>query len=73
MKFSTILHGVSAVTGVAGLLALVAAWVSGAMAGDFWGFSQAQQHLYFDAITLILLSIASGIGTLVHFKEEKGK
>ena len=67
MKWSPILHGISAITGVLGLLALIAAWIAGA--GNFLGFSQ-EVH-FNDAKTLLLASIAFGIGTLIHLKEEK--
>ena len=67
MKWSPILHGFSAITGVLGALALLAAWIAGD--ATFLGFNQG--HLYNDSMTLLLVSIAFGIGTLIHFKEEK--
>ena len=57
----------SAIAGIVGLLALIAAWLAGT--GTFFGLSQA--HFFEDAKTLLLVSIAFGIGTLIHLKEEK--
>ena len=68
MKWSPILHGVAAVTGVLGLLALLGAWLAGAD-GTMFGFSQA--HLFNDTMGLLLASIAFGIGTLIHMQQEK--
>lgn len=68
MKFSQALHWVAAVSGVVGFLALVGAWSAGA-SGTFVGFSQ--QHLYNDATGLLLVSVAAGLGTLIHMKLEK--
>jgi len=67
-KWSKILHGVAFVAGVAGVLALVAAWIA-SFNGSFIGRSEA--HLFNDAKSLLLVSIAFGIGTLIHLKEEK--
>lgn len=68
IKWSPILHGVSAVAGVLGLISLVAAWIAGST-GAVAGFSQA--HLFTDAQTLLLASIAFGIGVLIHQNIEK--
>ena len=69
MKWSPILHGIAAIAGVLGVLTLVAAWIAGS--GTFLGFTQA--HLFEDTKTLLLVSIAFGIGTLIHLKEERRK
>ena len=69
MKWSTILHGVSAIAGIVGALALVGAWLAGN--ATFLGFTQG--HLFNDAQTLLLASIAFGLGTLIHQKEEEKK
>jgi len=68
MKWSPILHGISAVAGIVGFLALVIWWVVLFKAGT--PFFSAE-HLYDDAIAFLLLSIAFGIGTLIHQREEK--
>lgn len=68
MKWSPILHGVSAIAGVLGLLALFAAWFARAE-GTVLGLTQA--HLFNDAMSLLLASIAFGLGTLIHMKQEK--
>jgi len=69
MKWSGILHRISAVAGIIGILALVAAWIAGS--GTFFG--QTQAHFFEDAKILLLASIAFGIGTLIHLKEEGRK
>ena len=58
MKKSTLIHGVSVVTGIWGALALVGAWLAGEN-GTILGFSQ--QHCFYDAIVLTLISISAGI------------
>ena len=68
MKWSPILHGVAAVSGVVGLLALVMWWIALLREGVS-PFSA--EHLYDDAIALFLLSIAFGIGTLIHQRQER--
>jgi len=68
MKWSPILHGVAATAGIIGVLALIAAWIA-ALQGSFLGFSE--EHFFNDAKSLLLVSIAFGIGTLIHLKEEK--
>lgn len=70
MKFSEFLHWVASLSGVAGFLALVGAWVAGTD-GAFIGFSQP--HLYNDATSLLLVSVAAGVGTLIHIKLESKK
>jgi len=62
MKWSPILHGISAIAGIIGALALIAAWIAGS--GTLFGLTQA--HFFEDAKALLLVAIAFGIGTLVH-------
>ena len=70
MKWSPTLHGISAISGIVGALALIGAWIAGT--GTFLGFSQ--EHLFNDSVSLLLVSIAFGIGTLIHMQEEsKGR
>ena len=69
MKWSGILHNVASISGVLGVLALVAAWIVGS--GTFFG--QTQAHFFEDAKILLLVSIAFGIGTLIHLKGEGRK
>jgi len=68
MKWSPYLHGIAATSGVVGALALIGAWIA-TFNGTFLGFSQ--EHFYNDAMNLLLVSIAFGIGTLIHMKQEK--
>jgi len=68
MKWSPILHGISAISAIFGLVALVVFWIAAANDGVSI-FSQ--DHAYKDAIALLLVAIAFGIGTLIHLKEEK--
>ena len=72
VKWSPILHGISAVAGVLGALALLGWWI--ALAGTE-GFSLifSPEHIYDDAIALLLVSIAFGIGTLIHQKQEQNQ
>jgi len=69
IKWSPILHNIAFISGVLGVLALIAAWI--ASSGTFLGFSQA--HFFEDAKALLLVSIAFGIGTLIHQNEERRK
>lgn len=70
MKWSPILHGISAIAGILGLVALIVFWIAAANDGVRL-FSQ--DHAYKDAVALLLISIAFGIGTLIHLKGEKKK
>lgn len=58
MKKSSFIHGVSIVTGIWGTVALIGAWLAG-QNGAIFGFSQ--QHGFFDAIALELISISAGV------------
>jgi len=68
MKWSPILHGIAATSGIVGFLVLIGWWIVIAKEGVS-PFSA--EHLYDDAIALLLLSIAFGIGTLIHQKQEQ--
>ena len=68
MRWSPILHGIAATSGILGLLALVVFWIAAAKEGVSM-FSM--EHAYDDAVALFLASIAFGIGTLIHQKQEQ--
>ena len=68
MKWSPILHGISAITGILGVVALVVFWIAAANDGVSM-FSQ--DNAYRNAVALLLVAIAFGIGTLIHQKEER--
>ena len=68
MKKSTFTHGVAIVTGIWGALALVGAWLAGEN-GTIWGFSQ--QHCFYDAIVLTLISISAGVCAIYRRDLEK--
>lgn len=68
MKKSSFIHGVSVVTGVWGGLALIGAWLAG-QNGTILGFSQ--QHCYYNAAILILISISAGICAIYRQELEK--
>jgi len=70
MKWSPILHGISAISGVIGFLTLIVWRIVLAREG---ASPFSAEHLYDDARALLLLSIAFGIGTLIHQREEKNK
>ena len=67
MRWWPILPAIAMVSGIVGVLALIAAWI--ASSGTFLGLSQ--EHFFEDAKALLLVSIAFGIGTLIHQHEEK--
>jgi len=69
IKWSPILHSIAAIAGIVGVLALIVAWI--VRDGTFFGLTQA--HFFEDAKALLLVSIAFGIGTLIHLKEESRK
>ena len=68
MKRSTLMHGVSIVTGIWGTLALIGAWIAGE-GGTIWGFTY--QHCINDAIILILISISAGVCALYRRQIER--
>lgn len=68
MKKSSFIHGISIVAGIWGFLALIGAWLAGEN-GTIWGFSQ--QHCFFDAIILILISISAGVCAIYRRDLEK--
>jgi len=68
MKWSPILHGIAAISGIIGFLTLVVWWI--VLAREGTAFFSAE-HLYDDAIAFLLLSIAFGIGTLIHQREKQ--
>ena len=68
MKWSPILHGIAAISGIVGFLALIIWWVVLAREG---ASPFSSEHLYDDAIAFLLLSIAFGIGALIHQQKER--
>lgn len=68
MKKSTFIHWVSIVTGIWGVLTLIAAWIA-SEGGTAFGFSQS--HLFNDAIVLTLISISAGVCALYRIQLEK--
>ena len=68
MKKSTFIHGVSIVTGLWGMLALIGAWLAG-QNGTIFGFTQ--QHCFNDAIVLTLISISAGVCALYRRQLER--
>ena len=68
MKKSSFIHGVSIVAGIWGALALVGAWLAGP-SGTVFGFTQ--QHCFFDAIVLELISVSAGVCALYRRQLER--
>ena len=68
MKWSSTLHTLTVLVGCMGVLALLGAWFTGEN-GVFLGFSQ--EHLFNDAITLLLIAIWISLGTLIHVKNHR--
>jgi len=70
MKWSPILHGIAAISAIVGFLVLIMWWIALAMRD---GFSTmfSPDHLYDDARILLLLSIAAGVGTIIHQLQER--
>ncbi len=71
MKWSPVLHAVSAIAGILGLLALLSFWFGLLTGTTFLG--NTPEHAYDDAVGMLLVSIAFGIGTLIHLQGEKRK
>jgi len=69
MKWSPTLHGISAIAGILGLLALFSFWFGLLTGTTFLG--NTPEHAFDDAVALLLVSIAFGIGTLIHKNEER--
>ena len=69
-KWAPTLHYASLITAIIGAIALLGAWYA-SWNTTFLGMTEA--HLFNDAQTLLLLSIALGVGTLIHHYEERGK
>lgn len=61
MKRSSLMHVVSIITGIWGILSLVGAWLAGED-DTIWGFTQ--EHYHNDAIVLTIISIPAGICAL---------
>ena len=71
MKISKVLHVVSVLVGLTGVVMLLGAWTAGEGSTAF-GLNQA--HLFMDAIVLTLIAIWLQLGTMHHMKlEEKGE
>ncbi len=68
MKWSSALHFLTSAFGIIGFMAILGAWLAGE-AGTVVGLSQA--HLFNDATVLLLASISSGIGVLIHRQQEQ--
>ena len=69
MKWSPILHGIAAITGVIGLLSLF--WLWGALLSGGELFNVTAEHIQDEVVVLFLASIAFGIATLIHQKQER--
>jgi len=72
MKWSPILHGIAAIAGVTGTIALIGWWIVLARSNGF-SLMFTPEHIYDDVIALLLVSIAFGIGTLIHQNQERQK
>jgi len=70
IKWSPILHGIAAVSGVVGALALLSWWIL-LLATEGFSLFLSPEHAYNDAVILFLASIAFGIGALVHQNKER--
>ena len=69
MKLSRVLHMVAFISVMLGVLALFSFWFGLSTGTTFLG--NTPEHAYDDAIAFLLVSIAFGIGALVHQNEEK--
>ena len=70
-KWASTLHIISAVAGVLGLIVIIGWWIVLFRLNGFSLFFEPD-HMYKDAIILLLISIAFGVGTLIHHYEERG-
>ncbi|MDO8504278.1 MAG: hypothetical protein Q7S36_00295 [Candidatus Liptonbacteria bacterium] len=70
MKKPSFIHGVSVVAGIWGAFALLGAWLAG-QNGAIFGFTQ--QHCFFDAIVLELISVSAGVCALYRRQLEQEK
>ena len=68
MKWSPVLHYLTVIAAGFGFLSLIGAWIAGEE-GRVFGFTQ--EHFFNDAQSLFLLSIALGLGVLIHRDIEK--
>ena len=67
MKLSKLIHIISIIVGMVGVLALVGAWAAGS---DGQVFGLPQTHLFNDAIVLELVAIAAAVCALVRLQLE---
>jgi hypothetical protein len=58
MRTSSLIHGISIVAAIWGVLALIGAWLAGEN-GRIFGFTQL--HCFYDAIILELISVSAGV------------
>jgi len=65
MKWSNVLHWISAISAVIGVLFFLAALFNVSLLG------LSRSNLFNDAPTFLLISIAFGVGTILHMKLEK--
>lgn len=68
MKWSSLLHTIAWIAGVLSLAALVVFWITSAQEGIRLFSSE---HAWKDVIGLALVSIAFGIGTIIHKGQEE--
>lgn len=68
IKWSPILHWVSLIAAILGVVAFIGASFAALTGGPIIGLSE--EHLFNDTASLLLLSIAFGIGTLIHMQLE---
>jgi hypothetical protein len=70
-KWASTLHRISAIAGILGVVVVIGWWI---VLLRLNGFSLLFEpdHMYKDATILLLISIAFGIGALIHHYEERG-
>ena len=71
MCWKKTLHFFAGLFAALGILALFGAWFVSFRGSQFLWFTEG--HLFNDAKTLLLASIALGIGTLIHIHQDKKK